>query len=106
MSASGPVSDLRHQPRINGRKPTLQRHPNRSSASLDTRYAFRGETVVDGVAQSNSQENLTIGTEVHWLPNSHNSLGLVLAKAVVHRNSQAYTGVVIKYVYSWGKDYK
>ena len=61
-------------------------------ASLDTRYGFRGETVVDGLAQNNSQENLIVGTEAHWLPNSHNSLGLVFAKALVHRNAPNYTG--------------
>jgi hypothetical protein len=73
-------------------------------ASLDTRYGFRGETVVDGLAQNNSQENLMVGTEAHWLPNSHNSLGLVFAKALVHTNAPNYTGVVVKYVYSWGGD--
>ena len=73
-------------------------------ASLDTRYAFRGQTSVDGVAQNNSQENLIVGTEAHWLPDSHNSVGLVLAKALVHTNAPNYTGVVVKYAYSWGKD--
>jgi hypothetical protein len=73
-------------------------------ASLDTRYGFRGETVVDGLAQNNSQENLIVGTEAHWLPDSHNSLGLVFAKALVHSNAPNYTGVVVKYVYSWGND--
>ena len=73
-------------------------------ASLDTRYAFRGETVLDGLAQNNSQQDLIVGAEVHWLPNSHNSLGLVFAKALVHRSAPDYTGVVVKYAYSWGKD--
>ena len=73
-------------------------------ASLDTRYAWRGETVVDGLAQNNSQQDLIVGAEVHWLPNSHNSLGLVFAKALVHRSAPDYTGVVVKYAYSWGKD--
>lgn len=66
---------------------------------------FRGETVVDGLAQNNSQEGLIVGAEAHWLANSHNSLGLVFAKALVHTNAPNYTGVVLKYVYSWGKDY-
>jgi hypothetical protein len=75
-------------------------------ASLDTRYAFRGETVVDGVEQQNAQQSLIMGGEAHWSPNSHNSLNLVFAKAVVHSNAPAYTGVVVKYVYTWGKGYK
>jgi len=75
-------------------------------ASLDTRYAFRGETVVDGVEQQNAQQSLIVGGEGHWSPNSHHSLNLVFAKAVVHSNAPAYTGVVVKYVYTWGKGYK
>jgi len=75
-------------------------------ASLDTRYAFRGETVVDGLAQNNSQQGFIVGTEVHWSPNSHNSLTLVFARALVHTNAPDYSGVVLKYVYSWGKDYQ
>jgi hypothetical protein len=73
-------------------------------ASLDTRYAFRGQTSIDGLAQNNPQENLIVGTEAHWLPDSHNSLGIVFARALVHKNAPNYTGVVVKYVYSWGKD--
>jgi hypothetical protein len=75
-------------------------------ASLDTRYAFRGETVVDGVEQQNAQQSLIVGSEAHWSPNSHNSLNLVFAKAVVHSNAPAYTGIVVKYVYRWGKGYQ
>jgi hypothetical protein len=73
-------------------------------ASLDTRYAFRGQTSIDGLAQNNSQANFIIGSEAHWLPDSHNSIGLVFAKALVHTNAPNYTGVVVKYAYSWGKD--
>ena len=74
--------------------------------SLDTRYAFRGETVVDGVEQNNSQENLTLGTEASWAPTSHAALNVVFAKALVHRNAPAFTGVSVSYVYSWGHDYR
>jgi hypothetical protein len=75
-------------------------------ASLDTRYAFRGETVVDGVEQQNAQKSFVMGGEAHWSPNSHNSLNLVFAKALLHSNAPAYTGVVVKYVYYWGKGYQ
>jgi hypothetical protein len=74
--------------------------------SLDTRYAFRGETVVDGLEQNNSQENLTLGTEASWAPTSHVSLDVVFAKALVHRNAPAFTGVSVSYVYSWSNDHK
>ena len=49
----------------------------------------------------NVQENLTVGAEASWSPNSHNSLDVVFAKALVHRNAPAYTGVSVSYVYSW-----
>ena len=71
-------------------------------ASLDSRYAFRGETVVDGLEQNNAQENLTVGAEASWAPNAHNSLDVVFAKALVHRNAPTYTGVSLSYTCSWG----
>ena len=74
-------------------------------ASLDSRYAFRGETVVDGLEQNNAQENLTVGAEASWAPNAHNSLDVVFAKALVHRNAPTYTGVSLSYTYSWGNDH-
>jgi len=71
-------------------------------SSFDVRYSFRGDTVVDGLDQDDAQENLTVGAEASWSPNSDNSFNLVFAKALVHRNAPAYTGIAIKYVYSWG----
>ena len=71
-------------------------------ASLDLRYSFRGETVVDGLNQNDAQENLTAGAEASWSLDSHNSLDLVFAKALVYKNAPAYTGIALKYVYSWG----
>lgn len=73
-------------------------------ASLDTRYAFRGETIVNGRELNNAQENFIVGTEANWSPNSHNSLNVVFAKAVVHRNAPASTSVSAGYTYSWGAE--
>jgi len=71
-------------------------------ASLDARYCFRGDTVLDGVNQDDGQHNLTAGTEVSWSPSAHHTLTLVVVGALVHQNSPAYTGAALKYVYSWG----
>jgi len=71
-------------------------------ASLDVRYSFRGGTVVDGLDQNNAQRDLTLGSEVNWEPGSHNSFQLVFATSVVHQNAPPYTGVAIRYTYSWG----
>jgi hypothetical protein len=75
-------------------------------ASADLRYSYRGDTVVDGLDQHDSQENLTAGAEASWSPNSRNSLCLVFAKALVYKNSPSYTGVALKYIYSWGSGTK
>jgi hypothetical protein len=72
--------------------------------SLDSRYAFRGETVVDGQTQGNGQQNLIVGTEANWSPNSHNTLDIVFAKALVHVNAPAATSVSVSYTYSWLRD--
>lgn len=71
-------------------------------ASLDLRYSFRGDTVVEGVNQDDAQELLTAGTEVSWSPSSNHSLVILFAKALVYRNAPAETRVALKYVYSWG----
>jgi len=70
--------------------------------SLDASYLFRGDTVVDNVDQQDLQKHLTVGTETNWSPTPRNSLVFVLEKSVVHQNAPSYTGVELKYFYSWG----
>jgi hypothetical protein len=74
-------------------------------ASLDAYYAFRGNTVVDGVDQNNAQKNLTVGTETNWTINSRNAIGVLFAKSIVHENAPSLTEVALKYFYSWGSGY-
>jgi Putative MetA-pathway of phenol degradation len=72
------------------------------SASFDTRYSFAGETFVDGVNQSNAQQNLILGSELTVSPGSQNNyLVLEFGKGLVHRNGPAYTGIGVRYVFSW-----
>jgi len=74
--------------------------------SLDTRYSFRGATVVDGVDQNNGQENVIVGSELNMSIDSRHSLLFEFAKVVVHQNSPAVTGFSVKYDYTWGRGYK
>jgi len=75
-------------------------------ASVDTRYSFRGDTLVDRTNQNNGQQNFTLGSEVSVSPNAQNSLIFEFAKTLVHENGPAYTGFTVKYTYNWGKGYK
>jgi hypothetical protein len=75
-------------------------------ASVNTRYSFRGDTFVNGVDQSNGQQNFTLGCEANLSLNSRNSLFFEVARALVHKNGPAYTGLALKYSYSWGKGYR
>ena len=72
-------------------------------ASLDARYAFRGDMFVDRVDQHDPQEGVVLGSEAVWSPGSRSSVVLVFAKAIAHKNAPAYTGVVVKLTYSWGQ---
>jgi hypothetical protein len=72
-------------------------------ASLDARYAFRGDTFVDRVDQQDPQEGVVLGSEVAWSPSSRSSITLVFARAVVHKNAPNYTGLAMKLAYSWGQ---
>jgi hypothetical protein len=75
-------------------------------AAVDTRYSFRGDTLVDGVNQNNSQQNLIVGSEVNVSLNPRNTLVFVWAKAVVHENGPNPRGFSVRYDYTWGKGYK
>ena len=74
--------------------------------SLDTRYSFRGTTFVNGIDQNNAQQNFTLGSELNVSINPQNVLVIELARALVHQNGPAYTGVEVNYTYSWGKGYR
>jgi hypothetical protein len=75
-------------------------------ASFDTRYSFGGDTLLNGVDQSNRQQNLTLGTEVWIEPNSQNSFVFEFATPVVHINGPTYTGFGVKYEYTWSKRHR
>jgi hypothetical protein len=75
-------------------------------ASIDTLYSFRGGTVINGVDQNNPQRNFALGSEVNVSLNPRNSLVFQFAKALVHQNGPALTGLAVKYTYSWGKGYR
>lgn len=75
-------------------------------ASLDTRYSFGGDTIVNGKNQNNAKQNFTLGSEVNVSFNPKNSLVVEFAKVLVHQNGPAFTGFAFKYLYSWGKGYR
>jgi hypothetical protein len=74
-------------------------------ASVDTRYSFGGDTLVNGVDQKDGQENFTLGSEVNVSLNSRNIIVLEFGKLIVHQNGPTYGGFGVKYFYSWGKGY-
>jgi len=74
--------------------------------SLDTRYSFRGDTLINGTDQNNPQQNFILGSEVNVSVNSRTQLVFKFAKAVVHHNGPAYTGFMVEYLYSWGRGYR
>jgi hypothetical protein len=75
-------------------------------ASVDVRYAFRGDTLVDGGDENDSQQDFTVGSEVSVSLSPRHSLLFVFAKALLHQNAPASTAFAIKYIYSWGGGYK
>jgi hypothetical protein len=75
-------------------------------ASFDTRYSFRGDTTVSGLAQDNPQNNFLLGSEAIVTLNNKNLLTFIFEKAVVHDNGPSITGVSVRYDYLWGRGYK
>lgn len=74
--------------------------------SFDGLYSFRGETVLNGESQNNPQDNFTLGGEANFSINSRNSLVFQFSRAIVHQNGPNFTGVAVKYTYTWGRGYK
>ena len=70
-------------------------------ASFDTRYSFRGSTVLNGVDQNNPQRNFILGSEMNISINARNSLVLEFGKAIVHQNGPSVVGFSVKYDYTW-----
>ena len=75
-------------------------------ASVDTRYSFRGTTLLNGVTQNNAQQNFILGSEMNISLNPRNSLAFEFAKALVHQNGPAFVGFSVKYDHTWGKAYR
>jgi hypothetical protein len=71
-------------------------------ASFDLRYAFRGDTFVEGKNQNDPQELLIAGAEASWSPGSNYNFVLLFAKSLVYRNAPAGTLLAFKYAYHWG----
>jgi len=74
--------------------------------SLDTRYSWRGATLVNGIDQKNAQQNFILGSEMNVALSPRNSLLVEFAKALVHQNGPALVGFSVKYDYTWGKGYR
>lgn len=72
-------------------------------AALDTRYSFRGATVIDNIPQDNPQRNAIVGSEVNVALNPNNSILFEVAKAVAHVNGPALVGFAVKYDYTWDR---
>lgn len=75
-------------------------------ASLDTRYSFRGDTLVNGVNQNDAQRNFILGSEVNVSLSSRSTLIFMFARALVHENGPDSTGFAVRYDYIWGKGYR
>ena len=72
-------------------------------ASIDSRYSLRGTTLLNGLNQNNSQQNVIVGSEMNVSFTANHSLTLVFAKALVHQNGPTVVGFSVRYLYTWGK---
>ncbi|WP_052201136.1 transporter [Terriglobus sp. TAA 43] len=72
-------------------------------ASLDIRYSFRGDTLINGVNQDNVQRNFIVGSQLNASINARSTLIFVYAHALVHDNGPNISGFAVRYDYVWGK---
>src|SRR5262249_5390863 len=67
-------------------------------ASVDTRYSFRGNTIIDGTDQDNSQRNLALGSEVSVSLNPQHPFLCKSKKGWLPRTARVYAILLENYI--------
>ena len=76
--------------------------PNTAWISADATYFTGGQTYVNGMSVSGSQENWRFGSTLSYPIDKHNSIRLSGSKGVYSRTDTSYHAVGISWQYRWG----
>jgi hypothetical protein len=76
--------------------------PNTAWISADATYFFGGQTYVNGMPVSGSQENWRFGSTLSYPVDKHNSIRLSGSTGVYSRTDTSYNAIGVSWQYRWG----
>jgi hypothetical protein len=93
---------LSQNPVYSGETHVIYYLPNTAWISADATYFTGGQTYVNGVPASGTQENWRFGTTLSYPIDKQNSIRLSGSKGVYSRTDTSYNAVGISWQYRWG----
>ena len=93
---------LSQNPIYSGDTHVIYYFPNTAWISADATYFTGGQTYVNGLAASGTQENWRFGSTLSYPINKNNSIRLSASKGVYSRTDTSYNAVGISWQYRWG----
>ena len=93
---------LSQNPIYSGETHVIYYFPNTAWISADATYFTGGQTYVNGLPASGTQENWRFGSTLSYPINKNNSIRLSASKGVYSRTDTSYNAVGISWQYRWG----
>ena len=93
---------LSQNPIYSGETHVIYYFPNTAWISADAAYFTGGQTYVNGLPASGTQENWRFGSTLSYPVDKNNSIRLTGSKGVYSRTDTSYNAVGISWQYRWG----
>jgi hypothetical protein len=93
---------LSQNPIYSGETHVIYYFPNTAWISADATYFTGGQTYVNGLAVSGTQENWRFGSTLSYPIDKNNSIRLSGSKGVYSRTDTSYNAIGISWQYRWG----
>ena len=93
---------LSQNPIYSGETHVIYYFPNTAWISADATYFTGGQTYVNGLSASGTQENWRFGSTLSYPIDKNNSIRLSGSKGVYSRTDTSYNAVGISWQYRWG----
>jgi hypothetical protein len=93
---------LSQNPIYSGETHVIYYFPNTAWISADATYFTGGQTYVNGLPASGTQENWRFGSTLSYPIDKNNSIRLSGSKGVYSRTDTSYNAIGISWQYRWG----
>ena len=93
---------LSQNPVYSGETHAIYYFPNTTWISADATYFMGGQTYINGISASGTQENWRFGSTLSYPVDKQNSIRLSGSKGVYSRTDTSYNAIGISWQYRWG----